>query len=224
MQKHVGTLVDTGSRVFVVFRQLPNDPNMCLVVYRDSIPEIYAYAVSRFVMEDGQHTTTEDLADMMDARGIMPTGENMLTALHTKGLLVPKPTENVLMWLDEQNSIKLDVLNKNWGEANSPKKPTKEVTDFNPFDSTEATVLEDIEHQIKDMERTIEKLVQRAKMLDDTFEYHSTLVAEQPVVETNDSDDLVIRIPAADIVTMSLTKFNELTKVPFREHKKRLNG
>lgn len=224
MQKHIGTLVDTGSRVFVIFRQLPNDPNMCLVVYRDSIPEIYSYAVGRFVMEDGQHTTTEDLADVMDARGIMPTGENMLTALHNKGLLVPKPTENVLMWLDEQNSIKLDVLNKNWGDAIAPKKPTKEVTDFNPFDSTEATVLEDIEHQIKDMERSIEKLVQRAKMLDDTFEYHSSLVAEQPVVETNDTDDLVIRIPAADIVTMSLTKFNELTKVPFREHKKRLNG
>lgn len=172
MKKHIGTMLGTGSRVYVIYRQLPDQPNTCLVVYRDSIPEIYTYAVSKFVEYEGQQTTTEDLADMMHSRGVMPTGENMLTALHNKGLLVPKKTDDVLMWLDEQNSIPLNVLNDNLGLIDM-KKPSAEVSDFNPFDTVETTVIDDIIHKIKDMERGIDQLVHRAKMLDDTFEYES---------------------------------------------------
>lgn len=220
MQKHIGTMTSTGSRVFVVFRQIPNDPNHCLVTYRDSIPEIYAYAVGKFVNEEGQNYV--DLSEAMHLRGIMPTGENMLSALHNGGLLVRKPTSEVQMWLDERNSIMLDVLNDNL-DAVTTQKPSHEVSDFNPFDTTESTVLEDIISQIKSHEREIESLISRAKMLDETFEYGEPV--EQPIVLDEDSsDDLVIRIPAEDIVTMSQTKFNEIAKGHFKEHKKRLNG
>lgn len=221
MKKHIGTMLGTGSRVYVIYRQLPDQPNTCLVVYRDSIPEIYSYAVGKFVEHEGQETTTEDLADMMHRRGIMPTGENMLMALHNKGLLTPKKTEDVVMWLDEQNSIPLNVLNDNLGMLDM-KKPETQVSDFNPFDSVETTVIDDIIHKIKDMERGIEQLVNRAKMLDDTFEYGAPTTAE-PATEEH-TDDLVIRISAEDVRTMSLTKFNELTKGVFREHKKLLNS
>lgn len=220
MQKHIGTLIGTGSRVFVVFRHLPHNPKMSLVVYRDSLPEIFSYAVSRFIMEEGQNYV--DLCDAMHQMGSMPTGENMLMALHTHGLLVEKPTDEVQMWLDERNSIRLDVLNDNL-EAMKTNKATAEVTDFNPFDSAaEGTVLDDIISQIKTHEKNIKSLVERAKMLDETFEYgESQPQPQEPVEET---DDLIIRISADDIISMSQSKFAELTKGIFREHKKRLNG
>lgn len=52
--RHCGVVRSTGSRVFVVWRQLENDPSHCLVVYRDSLPEVYSNRVAELVLGRGQ--------------------------------------------------------------------------------------------------------------------------------------------------------------------------
>ena len=48
--KHTGMLLNTGKRVVVVFRELPDDPTHCLVVDTEAVPDW---------MQDDIHTAVE---------------------------------------------------------------------------------------------------------------------------------------------------------------------
>ena len=48
--KHVGKLSNTGKKVVVVFRELPDDPENCLVVDTDALPDWFHDDIINAVM------------------------------------------------------------------------------------------------------------------------------------------------------------------------------
>ena len=95
LMRHVGKIGNTGSRVIVVFRELPDDASSCLVVESDRLPEIYHQNMMTIV-NSKEAQDTMDLHDVL-ARRTFGTGEPVLQTLHGKQLLRKEPVANVVM-------------------------------------------------------------------------------------------------------------------------------
>ncbi len=105
--KHIGRHGDR--KVAVVFRQIPGDEHMCLVVYPDLLP-MHLHDPIMKVLESpvGQQ---EELANALH-RNILPDGRNMLTCLHSERLMKRVNTEQVIMTPNNKSTVKLNELNK----------------------------------------------------------------------------------------------------------------
>ena len=110
MTKHVGKMKDSGSRVAIMYRTLPDDKESALVVSTDNLPNIYHDAfIAMIDSPEGQQSN--ELYEIANRRAF-PDGKNMLTALHESGNLVKVPTSNVMVMPNPGTTIALDDLNK----------------------------------------------------------------------------------------------------------------
>jgi len=107
--KHVGQLVNTQKRVVVVFRELPDEPNTCLVVDTDSLVDWMHDNVITAVESPGAQACANfyEYAE----RTVFTDGSNMLQTLHKRNLLQPVPTANVVMTPNNSVQLPLDELN-----------------------------------------------------------------------------------------------------------------
>jgi hypothetical protein len=107
--KHTGLLVNTGKRVVVVFRELPDDPTQCLVVDTEAVPDWMHDDIHNAVESPGAQATGNfyEYAE----RTVFTDGTNMLQTLHTTGRLMKTPTDNVKMTPNNSVSIGLTELN-----------------------------------------------------------------------------------------------------------------
>jgi len=107
--KHVGQIVNTQKRCVVVFRELPDDPNQCLVVDTDALPDWMHDDVINASESPGAQASANfyEYAE----RTVMADGTNMLQALHKTGRLLKTPTDNVKMTPNNAVSIGLTELN-----------------------------------------------------------------------------------------------------------------
>lgn len=107
--KHVGQLINTQRRCVVVFREVPGEPQNCLVVDTDALPDW----IHDDVMNAVESTAGQEAANFYDyaARAVLTDGSSMLTALHSKGLLSKVSTDNVMMTPNRETTIRLDELN-----------------------------------------------------------------------------------------------------------------
>ena len=107
--KHTGLLVNTGKRVVVVFRELPDDPTQCLVVDTEAVPDWVHDDIHNAVESPGAQATGNfyEYAE----RTVFTDGTNMLQTLHTTGRLMKTPTDNVKMTPNNSVSIGLTELN-----------------------------------------------------------------------------------------------------------------
>jgi len=108
MYKHVGKHGD--KKVVVLFRQVPNEDHMALVVYSDLLPRIYHDSVMG-VLESPVGQQAENFADAL-FRNFMSDGINSLEALHNNHLIKKIQTNQVVMTPTPTSSIRLDELNK----------------------------------------------------------------------------------------------------------------
>lgn len=117
--RHVGTLRETGHRVVVVFRQLPDEPNSCLVVETDSLPDRY----HQTLMECLESITAQETMEFYEyaQRQFFHDGGNLLNTLHTKGWLRKVPTERVIMRPRIDVEINLAALNANIDQISAGK-------------------------------------------------------------------------------------------------------
>lgn len=140
--RHKGYITNTGTRCSVVFRELPGDPEHCLIIESDSLPEVYRDAVAQVVSREGQNT--KDLYEALN-QAMMPTGENMLTALHSHRLLKRRETTEITMVPTASYKVRLDELNKQLNaitEVSSIKQPESLQKKLNPFESVAEEVNE----------------------------------------------------------------------------------
>ncbi|AXC39395.1 UNVERIFIED_ORG: hypothetical protein [Escherichia phage CMSTMSU] len=86
----------------------PDDPEHCLIVYRDSLPEAYAQSVADLVMNQGQSNV--DLWEVMHKIGHLD-GRKMLDVLHNLQHLRRARTCDIDMHVGGNSKISLDVLN-----------------------------------------------------------------------------------------------------------------
>lgn len=132
--RHCGVVRATGSRVFIVWRQLPDQPGHCLAIYQDSLPEQYAYAVQELVLGRGQSSL--ELWDVMDKVGVLD-GRKMLDVLHQLSYLRKLSTADIDMHVGNGAKIALNLLNE---QLDDQKVHTDgKVKEYNPFDSHQTT-------------------------------------------------------------------------------------
>ncbi len=92
--KHVGK-DKLGRRVVVVFLELPEDPENCLVVQSDALSEMYHDNLMRTV-ESNAAQATPDLYTVL-SRSHFSDGGQMLNTLHERRLLQKVPVTDISM-------------------------------------------------------------------------------------------------------------------------------
>ena len=105
--KHVGKQGDR--RVAIVFREVPGEDHMCLVVYPDVLPTHMHDALMKAI-ETLEAQQSDNLADAIH-RQMFPDGRPMLVALHAEGMLKKIQTETVIVTPTPTASCKLSELN-----------------------------------------------------------------------------------------------------------------
>lgn len=106
--KHVGKHGDR--KVLVLYRQVPGDDHMCLVIYPDNLLAHWQDAIQR-VAESDVGQTAEELADALH-RSFLPDGRPILQTLHNERMIKKIRTGDVIMTPRQDASIRLDELNK----------------------------------------------------------------------------------------------------------------
>lgn len=171
--RHKGYIQATGTRCAVVFRELPGDTEHCLILESDSLPEVYRDEVAKVVAKEGQKT--KDLYEALNMQ-IMPTGENMLSALHNHRLLRRKATNEIVMQVTNNDTIRLDKLNdqlRALTDVSTVKQPQDIQAKLNPYEEVNDNVTEadamniakNLLVQANDLELEVQKKRDRAYTL-----------------------------------------------------------
>ena len=126
MYKHVGRHGD--KKVVILFRQVPNEDHMCLVVYSDLLPRLYHDAMMK-ILESAVGQQAENFADAL-FRDYMPDGRNCLEALHKDGLMKKVPTNQILMTPTPASSVRLDELNDLLNEMSKGEEAVKRLAEI----------------------------------------------------------------------------------------------
>ena len=114
--KHVGQVANTGLKCVVVFREIYDengnvtDPNHCLIVETERLPDMEHDDIVRVVESDSAQTANQfyEIAH----RSMFSDGINMLTKLHNRGYLKKYPTNQILMTPNSSTSVALSEVNE----------------------------------------------------------------------------------------------------------------
>jgi hypothetical protein len=107
MIKHVGK--HNQRRVAIVYRKVPDESHMALIVYTDSLPMLVHDEMMKCLeSEIGQQA--KELADAL-FRTTMSDGTNCLTTIHKGGWMKKVPTNQVIVTPTIKSTVRLDELN-----------------------------------------------------------------------------------------------------------------
>lgn len=126
MLKHIGRHGDR--KVAILFREIPGEDHMCLVVYPETLPtHIHNSLMQSLESLPGQQATS--LADVLH-RNLLPDGRPQLEALHKEGMIKKIPTNQVIVTPTLQSSVKLDEMNKIIKEMEQGESALKRLQDL----------------------------------------------------------------------------------------------
>lgn len=125
MIKHVGK--HNQRRVAIVYKTLPDEDHMALVVYPDSLPKLVHDETMR-VLESEIGQNAKELSDAL-YRHIMPDGNNCLVALHKGGWFKKVPTNQVIVTPNAKSTIRLDELNKILAQMDQGAEAVKKLAE-----------------------------------------------------------------------------------------------
>lgn len=108
MLKHVGRHGDR--KVAIVFREIPGEDHMCLVIYPEVMPTHMHDSIMK-VLESASGQAESTLANALH-RNLLPDGRPILEALHREGMLKKVATNQVVVTPTPTSSVKLDELNR----------------------------------------------------------------------------------------------------------------
>jgi hypothetical protein len=139
--KHVGRIKSNKAKVLVVFRTLPGESNMALVLPVAPLSDSYHDAIMK-VVETDQAQSAFEFGEIMFTR-TFPDGRPMLQAMQADGGLQKVPSDNVEMTPTPNDVIDLHQLNVLIAEqkncavddlytfvSGAPKKPTATVEEI----------------------------------------------------------------------------------------------
>ncbi len=107
--KHIGKMKNTGLKVLVVFRTLPGEANMALVLPVAQLPDAYHDSIMSLV-ETEEAQQAFEFGEMMFAR-MFPDGRQMLRAVQQDGRMAKVATDTVIMTPTPTSELSLDQLN-----------------------------------------------------------------------------------------------------------------
>jgi hypothetical protein len=102
-------MVNTGAKVLVVFRTLPGESNMALVLPVSNLSDSYHDSIMT-VVETDQAQETFEFGEIMFTR-TFPDGRPMLQALQADNRLQKVATDLVIMAPTTNDNVRLDQLN-----------------------------------------------------------------------------------------------------------------
>lgn len=126
MLKHVGRHGDR--KVAVIFRELPGEEHMCLVIYPDTMP-VHFHDTIMAVIESPVGQQENSLADALH-RNLLPDGRIILEALHREGMLKKVATEHIIMTPTPASSVRLDEINRLVKEMESGQEAAKRMKEI----------------------------------------------------------------------------------------------
>lgn len=107
MIKHVGKHGDR--KVAIVFREVPGEEHMCLVVYTETLPIAMHDALMR-ALESPTCQTAENLGDAL-FRELFNDGRPMLQTLHAEGMLKKVQTKQIVVTPNPASHVNLGEMN-----------------------------------------------------------------------------------------------------------------
>jgi hypothetical protein len=119
--KHIGKQADR--KVAVVFRTIPQEDHMCLVIYPETLPVVWHDTIMR-VLESPEGQASNELADVLH-RNLLPDGRNILETLHNERMLKRVRTDTVTVTPTPQSSVRLDELNTMLKQMADPTQAQK---------------------------------------------------------------------------------------------------
>jgi hypothetical protein len=121
--KHVGKHGDR--KVVILFREVPNEGHMCLVIYPDVLPAPWEDAIMRALESDvGQQA--EEFANALH-RTLLPDGRVVLETLHRENMIKKVRTADIVVTPRSDSRIKLDELNKMLNEMKQGEEAIKRM-------------------------------------------------------------------------------------------------
>ncbi len=147
--KHVGQIINTQKRCVVVFREVPDEPENCLVVDTDALQDWMHDDVINAVESPGSQASPNFYEYAQ--RAMFTDGTNMLQTLNARNLLMKVATNNVMMTPNQSVKVKLSELNDIIKEQNGGKDVVAPPVDPNQ--------LEMAGKDVSDMNATVEDYV-----------------------------------------------------------------
>ena len=91
--KHVGKHGDR--RTVILFREVPNEGHMCLVIYPDVLPAPWEDAIMR-ALESDMGQQAEEFANALH-RTLLPDGRAVLETLHRENMIKKVRTADIVV-------------------------------------------------------------------------------------------------------------------------------
>jgi predicted transcriptional regulator len=124
--KHVGKHGDR--KIAVLFREVPNEPHMCLVTYTETLNR-HVHDPMMACIESNIGQQSENLADALN-RQHTHDGKYILQVLHSDRLIKKVKTAEVVMTPNPTTTIRLDELNKILNEMKQGEEAVKKLAEF----------------------------------------------------------------------------------------------
>jgi hypothetical protein len=124
--RHVGKIGDR--KVAIIFREIPNEPHMCLVTYTETL-NMHVHDPMMQTIESDIGQNSSNLADALN-RTYTKDGKIILQVLHSEGLLKKVQTSQVIVTPSSNTKIKLDELNKILDEMQQGEAAVKRLADI----------------------------------------------------------------------------------------------
>ena len=126
MIKHVGR--HNQRRVAIVYRKVPDEGHMALVVYTDSLPSmVHDEMMKCLESEIGQQA--KELADAL-FRTTLADGNNCLTTIHKGGWMKKVPCNQVIVTPTAKSTVRLDELNDILDKLEAGGEAAKQLADM----------------------------------------------------------------------------------------------
>lgn len=126
MLKHVGK--HSNKKIVLIYRQIPGEEHMCLLVYSDTLPQLLHDEVMA-CLESAVGQQAEELSNAL-FRVTMKNGLNCLEVLHAQGYLKKVNTNQVIITPNAKSSVRLDELNSILNEMKTGEEAIKRLADL----------------------------------------------------------------------------------------------
>ena len=107
--KHVGKQISTEDKLVVVFREVPGEPDNCLVVKTRALGEVDHDGLMA-ALEGLEGQQANQLADILHTH-MGKNGRPILETLHKSRKIMKLPTDDVALTPDSRNAIPLNAVN-----------------------------------------------------------------------------------------------------------------
>lgn len=114
-------------KVCVLFRQVPGEDHMALIIYPDTIHAHWQDAIQK-VLESDLCQQGEEFADALH-RNYFPDGRPILETLHQERMIKKVRTSDIIMTPNAASNIRLDELNKMLNEMKMGEAAIKKMAE-----------------------------------------------------------------------------------------------